>query len=45
MDGDLIELNQAFLLWHSMFNKHCIEILHIGEAYQFIDRGVIPHSF
>ena len=43
MDGDLIELNQAFLLWHSMFNKHCIEILHIGEAYQFIDRGVIPY--
>lgn len=32
MDGDLIELNQAFLLWHPLFNKHRIEILHIGEA-------------
>lgn len=33
MDGDLIELDQTFLLWHPLFNKHRIEILHIGEAY------------
>ena len=45
MDGDLIELNQAFLLWHSMFNKHCIEILHIGEAYQFIDLSFASNDF
>lgn len=33
MDGDLIELDQTFLLWHTLFNKHRIEILHIGETY------------
>ena len=33
MDGDLIKLDQTFLLWHPLFNKHRIEILHIGETY------------
>lgn len=33
MDGDLIELDQTLLLWLPLFNKHRIEILHIGEAY------------
>ena len=42
MDGDLVELDQALPQWHTMFNKHRIEILHVGEAYKFIDRGVIP---
>lgn len=42
MDGDLIELDQTLLLWHPLFNKHRIEILHIREAYKFIDRGIIP---
>lgn len=41
MNGDLIELDETLLLGYSLFNKHCIEILHIGKAYQFVDRGVI----
>lgn len=41
MDRYLIKLNQTFLLCHTLFNKHRIEILHVGETYKFIDRGVI----
>ncbi len=42
MDGDLIELDEPLMLWHPLFNEHRVEILHIGEAYKFVDGGVIP---
>lgn len=41
VDGDLIEFLQSFRLWHSLFYKDSIEILHIGKTYQLIYWSVI----
>ena len=43
MNGYLIEFNESFSLWNTLFNKHRIKIFHIRQADKFIDSGIIPN--
>jgi hypothetical protein len=43
MYGYLIKLNQPLSLANALFNKNCIQILHVGQANQFIDSSIITN--
>ena len=43
MDGYLIEFYKSLSLWNSLLDKYSIQIFHIGQAYKFIDGGIIPN--
>ena len=32
LDGNLIEPNESFTLWHTIINQYCIDVLHVREA-------------
>ena len=41
IDDNLIEAHKAVALWHALINENGIDILHVGKANQFIDRGIV----
>ena len=41
LDGNLIEFYKPFALWNTIIDKHSIDILHIRQAYQFVDGGIV----
>ena len=41
LDGNLIEFDKPFTLWNTLVDKHGIDILHIWQAYQFVDGGIV----
>jgi len=41
LDSYLIEFNKPFALWYSVVDKHGIDILHIRQAYQFVNSTVL----
>ena len=41
LDGNLIEFYKPFSLWNTIIDKHGIDILHIRQAYQFVDGGIV----
>ena len=43
MNGYPVKLNKSLALRHSLFDKNRIEVLHIRQAYKFVDCGVIPY--
>lgn len=43
MDGYLVEFDESFGLWHAFFDEEGVEILHIGEAYELVDGGIVAN--
>ncbi len=41
LNGNPIEFQKSFALWYSIIDKHGIDILHIRQAYQFVDGGIV----
>ena len=41
LDGYLVEFMKAFLLRHAFVDKHRIQVLHVTEANQLINRRII----
>ena len=41
LDSNLIEFNEPFTLGHPIIDKHSVDILHIRQAYQFIDSSIV----
>jgi hypothetical protein len=41
VDGNLIELNQTVTLAHTLFYKNGIQVFHVGQTYQLVDRSVV----
>ena len=41
MDSYLVELDKPLVLWHALFDEYGIEILHVRQANQFVDSGII----
>ena len=41
LDGNLIQLNQSFALGQALVNEHGIEVLHVRQANQLIDSGIV----
>ena len=41
LNSNLIEFYKPFALWYSIIDKHGIDILHIRQAYQFVDGGIV----
>ena len=37
MDSYLVQFHKSLALWHTLFDRHGIKILHIGETYKLID--------
>jgi len=43
LDGNLIEFHKPFSLWNTIIDEHGIDILHIRQAYQFVDCGIVAN--
>ena len=41
LNSNLIEFHKPFSLLYSIIDEHCIDILHIRQAYQFVDGGIV----
>ena len=41
LDCNLVELYQAFALRHTVVDKDGIDILHVREADEFVDSGIV----
>ena len=41
LDGYPIELHEAFALRHTVVDEHGVDVLHVREADEFIDGGIV----
>ncbi len=41
LNGNLIEFNESFTLWHAVVDENSVYILHIRKAYQFIYSSIV----
>ena len=41
MDGDSVEFDKPFALGQALADKYRIEALHVGQADQFVDSGIV----
>ena len=41
LDGNLIQLDKPFALWHTIVDKNGVDIFHIREADEFVNGGIV----
>ena len=41
MDGNLIEFDESFALWHTVVDEDRIEVLHVRKADELINGGIV----